>query len=125
MTRLQFIKLLSAPQGSQKACLLEDGDRRGLCDMREEEECDAVSATCERRRSSSRPQQPERGGGVQLGLTNMSEEEEFDATLGPLSGCLHHKGYKMACGRSLTSDGSSRQEVAAVAATLLSFTFLW
>jgi len=54
--------------------------------MREEEECDTVSATCEWRRSSSRPQQPERGGGVQLGLSDMSEEEVFDATLGPLSG---------------------------------------
>ena len=64
------------------------------------------------------PQRHDRGGGVQLGFSNMSEEEEFDATPGPLSCCLHRQGDKMACGRSLTSDCSSREEVPAVAATL-------
>ena len=52
---------------------------RGLRDMSEEEEFDAASATCARRRSLTRPPRHERGGGVRCGLSDMREEEEFDA----------------------------------------------
>ena len=55
------------------------GVQRGLSDMSEEEEFDAASATCARRRSSMRPQRQDRGGGVRRGLSDMREEEEFDA----------------------------------------------
>ena len=78
------------------------GVRRGLSDMREEGEFDAASATGARRRLtltltltwtsstwpqrhargggvSTRPPRHERGGGVRCGLSDMREEEEFDA----------------------------------------------
>ena len=44
------------------------GVRRGLSDMREEEEFNAASVT-----------HHARGGGVRRGLSDMSEEDEFDA----------------------------------------------
>ena len=75
------------------------GVRRGLSDMREEEEFDAASATCARRRLTlmlTLTLTPtltlaltltlpltltsyERGGGVRCGLSDMREEEGFDS----------------------------------------------
>ena len=67
------------------------GVQRGLSDMSEEEEFDAASATCARRRGSMRPQRQDRGGGVRRGLSDMSEEEEFDAATATSRCCLAYK----------------------------------
>jgi hypothetical protein len=68
------------------------GVQRGLSDMSAEEEFDAASAEEEFRRglgdmvatltlrlTLTLLQQHERGGGVRCGLSDMREEEEFDA----------------------------------------------